>query len=125
MLTRFAPRFALSGREQILLYIMLSIGSPLAGMGLVHFIFSVVMAPGYHATPENHWDLFLSSYPSWFGILDRVAVAALLGGQCRRCAVGLVVAAVAGLVGVRAGPQRWGCTAWSSWSTSSGSGTSG
>lgn len=70
LLTRFAPRFALSGREQILLYIMLSIGSPLASIGLVHFIFSVVMAPGYHATPENHWDLFLSSYPRWFGILD-------------------------------------------------------
>jgi len=70
LLSRFFPRFALSGREQILLYIMLSIGSPIASIGLVHFIFSVVMAPGYHATPENHWDLFLGSYPRWFGILD-------------------------------------------------------
>ncbi len=70
LLTRLAPGKALSGREQILLYIMLSIASPLSSIGLVHFIFSVVMAPGYHATPENHWDLFINSYPRWFGILD-------------------------------------------------------
>lgn len=72
LLQRLAPTLALSGREQIVLYIMLSVGSPIAGLGLVHFIFSTVMAPGYHARPENHWDLFLSAYPKWFGILDPV-----------------------------------------------------
>ena len=68
LLRLVSPKLALSGREQILLYVMLTIGSPLASIGLVHFIFGVVMAPHYLATPENGWNLFLNAYPKWFGI---------------------------------------------------------
>ncbi|MCC7491170.1 MAG: hypothetical protein IT204_02420 [Fimbriimonadaceae bacterium] len=72
LLRRLRPGWALDGREQILLYIMLSIGSPLSSIGLVHFLYSVVEAPFYHARPENKWDLFTSAYPNWFAIPDAI-----------------------------------------------------
>lgn len=81
LLGRIRPALRLSPREQILLYVMLTVASPLSSIGLVHFLFGVVMAPFYHATPENGWAAFLEAYPSWFGVPGHRAALAFWEGS--------------------------------------------
>lgn len=61
-----APRFALTGRQVILLYTMLLVGSPIASIGYVHFALPSISSSYYFQTPENRWEELFGSYrPLW------------------------------------------------------------
>lgn len=80
-LRRVSPRFALDRGELLVAYIMLNIGSALAGHDMIQ-----ALAPGMsfwarNATPENGWEhLFFRYIPSWLYCGDTGVIAGIYEG---------------------------------------------
>ncbi len=61
-------RFGLVSRELACLYCMLMVASPVASIGMVHFMLPSMVSARYFASDENKWDtLFLHHVPEWYG----------------------------------------------------------
>ena len=66
LLTRFAPRVALSRADLLTLYVMLSIASAISGHNQLIGLAPILGYPFWFATPENEWvTLFFSYIPRW------------------------------------------------------------
>ena len=62
MLRLLAPRLALRGRQVIMLYAMLLVGSPVSDIGLVHFLVPSISSSYYSQRPENRWEELFGDY---------------------------------------------------------------
>ena len=77
-LKRFLPTFALSQGELLVVYVMLSIASSLAGLDIIQSLVGIISTPFRFATPENEWaNLFWRFIPRWLsveesGVLDNL-----------------------------------------------------
>ena len=69
------PRWGLSPRELLLIYIMIMVGGQPVSYGMTSYLLSIISAPYYFATPENRWaELFHRYIPDWICPQDRQAV---------------------------------------------------
>ncbi len=74
-LIRFAPRYAFSQSELLVIYVMVVISETLAGHDMVQNLFGMIGHPFRFATPENKWEeLFMSYLPRWLVVSDEVAL---------------------------------------------------
>ena len=77
-LRRFLPTSALSQGELLVVYVMLSIASSLAGLDIIQSLVGIMSTPFRFATPENEWaNLFWRFIPRWLsveetGVLDNL-----------------------------------------------------
>jgi hypothetical protein len=78
---RVAPRWALHRNELLVIYLMVTIASALAGHDLVQVVAPQVVTPFYLASPENKWEtLFFQYIPDHLSIRDpRIFVPAFTG----------------------------------------------
>lgn len=71
VLPRLAPRFALSQQELLTVYIILVVGTLLAGHDMFQNLFGSIGHADRFATPENKWkDLFFTFLPSFWLVRD-------------------------------------------------------
>jgi len=69
------PRWGLSPRELLLIYIMVMVGGQPVTYGMTSYLLSIISAPYYFATPENRWTEFFHQYiPEWICPQDRQAI---------------------------------------------------
>ena len=84
IVTRFAPKVALSQAELLTLYVMLSIASAISGHDQLIGLPPALGHPFWFATPENEWDvLFFSYIPSWLAVSDKNALSGYYQGESR------------------------------------------
>ncbi|MFQ5810013.1 MAG: DUF6785 family protein [Armatimonadota bacterium] len=68
ILKAISRRYGLASRELACLYCMLMVASPVASIGMVHFMLPSMVSARYFASDENKWDsLFLQHIPEWYG----------------------------------------------------------
>jgi len=72
LLRRFAPRFALSQGELLVIYTLLSLGSCFVGHDMYQVLIATLVHPFEYATPENNWErLFFRYLPrKWLMVSD-------------------------------------------------------
>ncbi|MDQ1327750.1 MAG: hypothetical protein QG641_1033, partial [Candidatus Poribacteria bacterium] len=79
---RFFPESALKQAELITIYVMLSLGSGLAGNNFLEALVLTIGHPFWFATPENEWsDLFFQYVPDWLAIKDKNALRGFYEGE--------------------------------------------
>ena len=64
------PRWALNRGELIIVYVMLTTGTSLAGLDGMQVLLPVMTHGFWFATPENQWDRMLSNAPPWLVVSD-------------------------------------------------------
>jgi hypothetical protein len=79
---RLAPKAALKQGELLTIYVMLCLGSSVAGN---NFLENLVLSIGHafwFATPENEWaDLFFRFVPDWLAVKDRSVLRGFYEGE--------------------------------------------
>ena len=79
---RLAPRAALKQGELLTIYIMVCLGSSLAGN---NFLENLVISLGHgfwFATPENEWsELFFRYVPDWMAVKDKASLSGFYEGD--------------------------------------------
>lgn len=79
---QFAPQVALKQEELLTIYVMLCLGSSVAGN---NFLENLVLSLGHafwFATPENVWsELFFRFVPDWLAVKDKIALHGFYEGQ--------------------------------------------
>ena len=60
---KIKPEWAFSRTELITMYAMLTVAVVLSGMGMLQFLITTLGAVPHYATPENHWDQYLTKIP--------------------------------------------------------------
>jgi hypothetical protein len=71
----FRPRWALTPRDLLLIYIMVMVGGQPITYGMTSYLLSIMSAPYYFASPENRWAEFFHQYiPDWLVPQDRQAI---------------------------------------------------
>jgi len=73
-LKRFMPRLAFNHAEMIVLYILLTIGSVMAGHDSTQILWPMIAYTAWFATPENGWTRFTHAMPDVLTIKDRGAL---------------------------------------------------
>ncbi len=81
LLERFAPRHALTGAEMLTIYVMLTIGMSINGIGMFGFLTTALCNPFWFATPENGWSDFFPYIPSWFAPQSKTAIKYFYPGE--------------------------------------------
>ena len=72
ILRKLSPRLQLRQSELIVIYIMLSIASGVAGHDMVEILMPMLGHAFWFATPENEWkELFWSYLPRWLTVSDK------------------------------------------------------
>ncbi len=64
------PRWALNRGELIIVYVMLTTGTSLAGLDGMQVLLPVMTHGFWFATPENRWDQMLANAPLWLVVSD-------------------------------------------------------
>ena len=78
----FAPSVVLRRDELLLLYVMLSLGTTLAGCDVLQAVLSVLGHGFWFATEENEWKtLFWSYIPGWLTVDDKKALQGYYLGE--------------------------------------------
>lgn len=77
----FGARAALSQAELIVMYILLSMSSVVAGVGNYGFLLAVMSAPFWRATRTNGWVAWQHLLPSWFGPRDQAVLRPFFEGR--------------------------------------------
>ena len=81
-LRKFLPKFALTQGELLVVYIMLSIASSMAGLDILQHLVGIMTTPFIFATPENEWqNLFWRFIPEWLVIREESIVDNLYVGE--------------------------------------------
>jgi hypothetical protein len=82
-LRRISPKLALHRNELLVIYVMVSVASAIAGHDLVEVVTPQIVMPYYLASPENKWeDLFFKYLPKHLTISDeRIYGPAFVGGS--------------------------------------------
>lgn len=79
---RAAPRFALSDVELFVIYVLLSVGSSIAGHDTLQILWPLLTYPAWFSTAENDWaDLFGQFIPEWLAPKGRDDLAHLFLGD--------------------------------------------
>jgi hypothetical protein len=73
-LERYAPRAALTAGETLTVYVMVTLGMSINGIGMFGFLTTALTNPYWYATPENGWTEFLRYIPSWFAPQSKAAI---------------------------------------------------
>jgi len=74
-LRRRFPRFAFSPAELLTIYLILNIGTLLAGTDFMQVLISMMGHATYFASDENKWgSLFLAELPDWLVVKDKKAL---------------------------------------------------
>ena len=82
LIHRFAPSMALRRDELLLLYVMLSLATTLAGGDVLQAVLSVSGHGFWFATEENEWKtLFWSYIPGWLTVDDQKALKGYYLGE--------------------------------------------
>ena len=68
---RLRPAWALSQGELIIIYIMLAIGTALAGLDGMQVLIPVMTHGFWSANPENRYDQLLTDVPRWLVVADK------------------------------------------------------
>lgn len=75
LLQRVAHRWALTARELLVIYVMMTVSTVLSSSGALHFIVPSVTAAFYYASAENRWaELFHRYIPDWLAQKDAFAL---------------------------------------------------
>ena len=78
----FAPKSALKQGELITIYVMLCLGSGLAGNNFLEALVLTIGHPFWFATPENEWsELFFRYIPDWIAVKDKAALSGFYEGE--------------------------------------------
>jgi hypothetical protein len=79
---RLVPKAALKQGELLIIYIMLCLGSSLAGNNFLENL-TISLGHGFwFATPENEWaELFFRYVPDWMAVKDRAALRGFYEGE--------------------------------------------
>ena len=81
VLEKAAPRHALTGAEMLTIYVMLTIGMSINGIGMFGFLVTALCNPYWYATPENGWSDFFPAIPNWFAPQSREVIRRLYLGE--------------------------------------------
>ena len=81
LLRRVRPRWALSQGELIIVYIMLAIGTALAGLDMLQVLIPVMTHGFWFASPENRWDELLSVAPNWLVVSQKTVLYGYYNGS--------------------------------------------
>ena len=77
-----APQKRLSDAELMVIYILLSLASSLAGHDMLQIFWPLMTQSIWYAQPENEWaKLFHHHIPNWLTIKDRAALAPFYHGE--------------------------------------------
>jgi len=80
-LTRFAPRRAFSRAELLVIYVMITTASVLAGHDQLQILMSTLAVVIGRATPENQWGVLVHPYlPRHLVVMERAVIAPLFAG---------------------------------------------
>jgi hypothetical protein len=71
LLRKVRPGLALTQAELIIVYVMLTTSTSLAGLDGMQVLLPVMTHGFWFATPENRWDQMLSNAPLWLVVPDR------------------------------------------------------
>ena len=81
-LKKFLPASALSQGELLVVYVMLSIASSLAGLDIIQSLVGIMSTPFAFATPENEWgNLFWRFIPRWLAVEENSVLDNLYNGE--------------------------------------------
>jgi len=79
---QFAPRAALKQGELLTIYVMLCLGSSVAGNNLLENLVISLGHAFWFATPENEWsELFFRYVPDWMAVKDKTALRGFYEGD--------------------------------------------
>jgi hypothetical protein len=82
LLKRFFPKFVLSQSELLVIYIMLSLASGIAGHDMLEILVPMLGHAYRFATPENEWsELFFSYLPKWLTVSNESALNGYYNGE--------------------------------------------
>lgn len=81
LLEKIIPRHALTGAEMLTIYVMLTIGMSINGIGMFGFLVTALCNPYWYATPENEWANFYAHIPGWFVPEGKTAISNLYLGE--------------------------------------------
>ena len=72
LVKKFFPKSGLSNGELLMIYIMVTMGSAMAGHGLMQLLIPIMGHAFWYATPENEWaDTFHRYLPNWLTVQDK------------------------------------------------------
>jgi len=71
---RVRPGWALTAGEFVIIYVMLTMSTSLAGLDGMQVLLPVMTHPFWFANPENRWDQLFANVPSWLTVSDRDAL---------------------------------------------------
>jgi hypothetical protein len=71
VIRRARPRAALNQGELIMVYVMLTIGTSLAGLDGMQVLIPVMTHGFWFANPQNRWDEMLAGIPRWLVVADK------------------------------------------------------
>jgi len=82
ILKRVAPKLALLPGELIVIYVMLSVATAIAGQDFMQLLPATVVHPFWFASPENEWaSLFWRHIPSWLSVQDKKILRQYFEGE--------------------------------------------
>ncbi|MDH4179446.1 MAG: hypothetical protein OEV33_02970 [Armatimonadota bacterium] len=70
LIHKLRPTWALNRGELIIVYVMLTTGTALAGLDGMQVLIPVMTHPFWFANPENRWDQLFADVPSWLTVSD-------------------------------------------------------
>jgi hypothetical protein len=83
LLKKFAPKFALTQGELLVIYTTLSLSSCMVGHDMYQVLIACLVHPFWFASPENGWEwLFFDALPKWMMVSDKEVLRGyMLGGD--------------------------------------------
>ena len=79
---QIAPHAALNQGELLIVYVMLSISSGIAGLDMMRVLMAVLVGPFWYARPENEWaELFWRFIPNWIAVQDKEILKGFAEGE--------------------------------------------
>jgi Family of unknown function (DUF6785)/Domain of unknown function (DUF6784) len=79
---RVAPWFALNRGELIVVYVMLTIGTSVAGHDMLQVLMPIISAGSWFANPQNNWDQILDGTTSpWLVVSDKSVLYGFWNGS--------------------------------------------
>jgi len=81
-LKKVTPRLALQPGELVVIYVMLSVATAIAGQDFMQLLPATVVHPFWFASPENEWQsLFWRYIPSWLSVSDKKVLRQYFEGE--------------------------------------------
>jgi hypothetical protein len=82
LVKRLSKRFALNQGELLTIYVILCIGSAMAGLDMVGMLVTLLGHPFWFATPENEWQVLFWKYiPRWLSVNNHKVLAGYYDGS--------------------------------------------